>query len=120
MLTRVLLTCACLVAFAGCRLEGASGNAGLECTTSDDCNDDKLGCVPIDDKNPGGQRVCMPPSLDWSCPEKFFGDASCDCGCGFLDIDCNGDKTSASCNQDTGNNCPAGKNPVVDDNTKCQ
>ncbi len=32
----------------------------------------------------------------WNCNNNFYGDGSCDCGCGALDIDC-ADNTPASC-----------------------
>ncbi|HEY4222548.1 MAG TPA: hypothetical protein VGO62_14435 [Myxococcota bacterium] len=119
---RILLLLALFGALAStsaCRLSGASGSVGVECTSSHDCGDNKLGCVPIDETKPNGTRVCMPPDADWICAENFFGDGACDCGCGFLDVDCV-NKLASSCAAQDGNNCPQGKNPVPDDNTKCQ
>lgn len=103
----------------GCRLEGASDDIGLKCETSNDCDNNDHGCVPVDETVPTGTRVCMPPAAEWTCKGKFFGDGFCDCGCGFLDLDCNGDLTSAACHPGDGNHCAAG-NPVATDNTKCQ
>lgn len=103
---------------ASCALQGQPSNVGLECADSGDCDDDTLGCVPVDDQEPAGDRVCMPPAGDWTCQGKFFGDGACDCGCAFADVDCP-DASSSSCAVD-GNNCPSGKNPIPDDNTRCQ
>lgn len=119
-LKNALLALAVIAAVAsGCPLQGQQGNVGLDCDDTGDCNDDDtLGCVPVDDQNPAGDKVCMPPPGDWTCTGKFFGDGACDCGCAFRDLDCP-DALSSSCAVD-GNNCPAGKNPVPDDNTACQ
>lgn len=117
------LMCAFTAAFmmlssTSCLLAGKSGTAGVQCTESKDCNDPDLGCVPIDELNPGGTRVCMPAPGDWLCKGKLYGDTLCDCGCGFQDIDCPG-LSSALCAAD-GNNCPPGQQPVSDNNINCQ
>jgi hypothetical protein len=111
-----------VAALAGCKLEGQSGTVGLECQTQADCQDDTLGCVPVDDKNINGTHVCMPPPTDWKCEPKFFGDGLCDCGCGFLDDDCAA-RDSSVCELPAGDHCktqtpPKTINPT--DNTLCQ
>jgi len=121
IVTLLLVLGASAAGLAGCKLEGQSGTVGLECTTQGDCQDDTLGCVPVDDKNVTGTRVCMPPPTDWKCKEKFFGDGLCDCGCGFLDDDCTS-KDSSACAAD-GDHCkllspPKTINPT--DNSQCQ
>ena len=100
-----------------CTLEDASTRIGIECDDSGDCDDDTLGCVPIDDQDPSGDRVCMPPPEDWSCSAKFYGDGVCDCGCASLDADC-ATPLVGSCDDD-GDQCPAGKDPNPTDNTEC-
>jgi hypothetical protein len=107
-----------LLALSACTLGGQSGNVGLECEEARDCDADELGCVPVDEQNPAGERVCMPPHADWTCRGELFGDTACDCGCGLLDVDCP-TELSSSCAVD-GNNCPPGQNPVPTDNTRCQ
>ena len=106
------------VASIGCRLTGASGDVGEKCQDSSDCTDNDHGCVPIDETNPNGTRVCMPPAPDWICKGNLFGDTVCDCGCEFQDIDCPSLLSSACAAN--GNNCPNGQNPLAVDNTKCQ
>jgi hypothetical protein len=32
----------------------------------------------------------------WTCPDSYYGDGGCDCGCGVVDLDCD-DATVASC-----------------------
>jgi hypothetical protein len=118
---RVAMLFLAVSAVAGCKLEGQSGTVGLECTVQSDCQDDTLGCVPVDDKNVNGTRVCMPPVQDWKCNPKFFGDGICDCGCGFLDDDC-ASRDSSVCATD-GDHCKTANPPkIIDptDNTKCQ
>ena len=34
----------------------------------------------------GNPVDCVP--ADWLCPDGFFGDSECDCGCGSIDVDC--------------------------------
>ena len=115
----LLLASALSLSLSSCLLAGKASNAGRECTDSSDCDDNTLGCVPLDDLNPGGTRVCMPPAGEWQCNGKLFGDTLCDCGCGFQDIDCP-NLLSSSCDATDGNNCPLGQQPLANDNTKCQ
>ena len=89
------------------------GQIGEECVEARECDDDTLGCVPVD----GAGSACMPPPEDWSCEGKLYGDVARDCGCELLDIDCPNELV-ASC-AENGNQCPDGKNPDPLDNTKC-
>ena len=121
MMVSILLRAALVVTglvCVSCRLEGQSGDIGSPCNDATDCTDRDHGCVPIDDTKPNGSRVCMPPAQEWTCEGKLFGDAVCDCGCGFQDVDCP-DLNATSCAADIGNNCPGGQNPVPNDNTRC-
>lgn len=52
---------------------------------------------------------------EWTCDKNLYGDSSCDCGCGAVDIDCAG---NASTNCDT-NQCPASNKPDNAENWKC-
>ena len=52
-------------------------NCSAEGSCAEDC--DKL--------DPNTSAVCELPSA-WDCPEEFYGDGECDCGCLALDIDC--------------------------------
>ena len=118
-MNRFILLAFALTAATACQLAPNRGNLGIECDDAGDCDDPELGCVPVNDLNPAGQKVCMPPPGDWSCQGKFFGDGACDCGCDFLDSDCLGNTSSGACAQD-GNQCPNDKEPKPDDNTTCQ
>lgn len=40
----------------------------------------------------------------WTCPETYFNDGACDCGCGAQESDCDAATTPSSC---TTNNCPS-------------
>jgi hypothetical protein len=43
-----------------------------------------------------GGRGDLPIPARWTCVEQFYGDGTCDCGCGALDVDCP-DASAASC-----------------------
>ncbi|MFO0747498.1 MAG: fibro-slime domain-containing protein [Myxococcota bacterium] len=68
---------------ATCRSEGyASGDLGC----AGDCSAfDTTSCVPI----------VVPPT--WTCNAGWFGDGSCDCGCGAVDLDCAGASDPGQC-----------------------
>jgi hypothetical protein len=116
------LAAMCLVS-TGCRIGDNVTDVGEPCDDSSEC-EGALGCVPTDDDNPAGPRVCMPPPDGWKsngeCKAFLIGDedAICDCGCGAHDVDC-ADETAGVCDPDDGNHCPDGENPVADDNAKC-
>ncbi len=60
-------------------LNGICGN----CTNDDDC----------------GGTSCMNHHCqtgEWTCPQRYYGDGECDCGCGVKDVDCP-DGSLASC-----------------------
>jgi hypothetical protein len=114
---------------AGCRIGDNLPDAGEECRDTTDC--EGLACVPTDADNPGGPRVCMPAPDGWDedrCKVAYLGDKDnvCDCGCGALDYQCADDNATSCGGVDpdgdpiSGNNCPAGQNPVADDNTRCE
>src|SRR5437763_829511 len=65
---------------------------------------------------PVATKVYAAPPAGWTCDASFFGDGSCDCGCGAVDSDC-ADATFASCEF---NSCPTdGQVPKRADPTKC-
>ena len=102
---------------SACALQPASGQVGKECQQARECDDDTLGCVPVDFDNPGLGHACLPPPEAWTCEGKLYGDTACDCGCASLDVDC-ANELGASCAAN-GNQCPAGKDPDATDNAKC-
>jgi len=64
--------------------------------------------------------ACVGVPAAWICPDSYFGDMSCDCGCGVFDPDCV-DSTVGSCDYcgfgcGTGT-CPANIDP--DENWNC-
>ncbi|HEY3499132.1 MAG TPA: hypothetical protein VGK73_30790, partial [Polyangiaceae bacterium] len=82
--------------------------------------------VTIDDNDvstpvEGGECLTIPSfSFDlanWTCPESWYQDGACDCGCGSVDLDC-ADATSASCDfcQECGPSCD---DVDPDDNSQC-
>ena len=38
----------------------------------------------------GGNISCTPAPDGWSCNDAYYGDGTCDCGCGVDDLDCAG------------------------------
>ena len=106
-----------IVGAGACSLQSASGQIGKDCGQARECDDDTLGCVPVDFDNPALGKACMPPPEDWICDGKFFGDRVCDCGCELIDIDC-ASELGAAC-ADNGDQCPEGKDPDPLDNSKC-
>ena len=106
-----------LVGVGACRLQEASGQIGKDCQEARECDDDTLGCVPVNLDNPAAGSACMPPPEEWLCEGKLYGDAACDCGCAVADIDCP-NALVASCAAN-GNQCPDGENPDPVDNTQC-
>lgn len=106
-----------LLSLAGCELGSQSGGIGVDCDDTSDCDDDELACVPLDEEKPAGARACLPPPEDWTCDGELLGDGACDCGCGFLDLDC-ANELATSCAND-GNRCRDGESPVATDNTSC-
>lgn len=100
-----------------CALQEPSGHIGDECNDARECDDETLGCVPVDFDNPGRGKACMPPPEDFTCRGELYGDEACDCGCGVIDIDCP-NALVGSC-AENGNQCPDGQNPDPVDNSQC-
>lgn len=101
-----------------CSLGRVSGNVGVECDDTSDCDpDDTLACVSNDPDDPAAGAVCMPPPDGWVCDGKFYKDfeALCDCGCGIIDVDCAGNASAAACDE---NNCETGE-PLPTNNADC-
>lgn len=105
-----------LVSGSACRLQEASGQIGRDCNDARECDDETLGCVPLDVDNPAADRACMPPPADWTCTGELYGNETCDCGCAILDIDCPNELAPCA---DNGNQCPGALNPDPADNTQC-
>jgi hypothetical protein len=61
------------------QLETGDTACVISCEGGTQCPD---GMVCVD------QDLCVWPEPTWSCDLDFYGDASCDCGCGFHDVDC--------------------------------
>jgi len=113
-----MFACALVAALAtSCALQGPSGHIGDECNDARECDDEALGCVPVNDENPASGRACMPPPEEFTCRGELYGDDACDCGCGFIDIDCANELDDACAAN--GNQCPEGKNPDPLDNSQC-
>jgi hypothetical protein len=55
----------------------------ISCEDGETCPDGMV-CVP----SPGDEDLCVWPEPFWTCALDFYGDASCDCGCGLPDLDC--------------------------------
>ncbi|MEW5849551.1 MAG: hypothetical protein AB2A00_12105 [Myxococcota bacterium] len=51
----------------------------------------------------------------WRCDTDFYGDTTCDCGCGAQDLDC-ASLDASICGY---NNCSGGQVPISDDNAQC-
>jgi hypothetical protein len=74
----------------------------LVCDSDADCTEPGLGiclvatgeCVAcIDDEDCPSSDVCNDNTCEaseWTCDDSWYGDGECDCGCGALDIDCDG------------------------------
>ena len=79
------------------------GTHCAECINDDHCpGDDRClneicgNCTSDDDCN---GRSCLNHHCqagEWTCPESYYGDGECDCGCGVKDVDC-ADGSLASC-----------------------
>ena len=116
MMSRVLVIVA-LASLAGCGLRVPSGHIGEECDQAGECDDEALGCVPVDLDNLGRGRACMPPPEGFTCRGELYGDEACDCGCGVIDIDCPSELIAACA--EYGNQCPGNGNPDPVDNSQC-
>lgn len=72
--------------------------------------------------DPEATETCLPPAAGWLCRAGFYGDGTCDCGCGVVDIDCD-DETVESCDECARlggcGNGPCPSNVVADDNAHC-
>ena len=82
--------CGCGILDPACAsaLAGVCDSCGIEGSCTD------LNCTGLNVEN---NAVCGGgPAWPLDCPTTFYGDASCDCGCGATDIDCT-DATEASC-----------------------
>ncbi|MDR0966974.1 MAG: hypothetical protein LBM75_10855 [Myxococcales bacterium] len=84
-----------------------------ECTSNEDCATGEKcqsgvcvadtttgGCTSNEDCATGEtceDGACVPETTPtWTCPEEWYGDDSCDCGCGIIDSDCD-DASADSC-----------------------
>lgn len=101
----------------GCALQVSSGHIGEECDDARDCDDEALGCVPVDFDTPALGNACMPPPTEFTCRGELYGDDACDCGCGVIDIDCASELDDACA--ENGNQCPEPQNPDPLDNSQC-
>ena len=106
------------VAATGTSVAASSSSGGGTEICDNGIDDDGDGAIDCGDTDCVGVGSC--PPVVWTCNPNYYGDASCDCGCGSVDIDC-ADATNASCDfcGDTGScspppglNCPAAIDPV--------
>jgi hypothetical protein len=116
----LILSVLCVLAgtSTACGLQASSGHIGEECDDARECDDDTLGCVPVDFDTPALGKACMPPPVDFICEGKLYGDGACDCGCAVIDIDCASELDDACA--ENGNQCPEDQNPVPTDNALCE
>jgi hypothetical protein len=73
---------------------------------------DYAACPGKIDPDDVGQCLQVPP--DWTCNAFFYGEGTCDCGCGAVDVDCKDDKASSceECGRGcSGNSCPGAIDP---------
>ncbi|MEM6926623.1 MAG: hypothetical protein AAF602_06830 [Myxococcota bacterium] len=78
--------CGCVVPDSDC--------AGSQASTCDYCNGASTGgCSEVPGCpgtiDPSDNRSCDGPT-GWTCPDSFYADGYCDCGCGVQDFDCAG------------------------------
>jgi hypothetical protein len=77
------------------------------------------GCTPFDCSDTlmeDNNGICKNPPYRWRCATRLYNDGEqCDCGCGFLDPDCDGDIGSCdTCNLEgscSGQDCPGTIDP---------
>jgi hypothetical protein len=83
-------------------------------------------CTPFDCTDtllPDNNAVCLAPPGSWTCPARLYNSGGqCDCGCGFMDPDCESAELAAcdKCNGEgscSGQACPGMINE--DDITSC-
>ena len=58
------------------------------------------GCSGIDSAN---NAICDNLIAGWTCPIAYYGDGTCDCGCGITDVKDCADATAASCDSQSCN-----------------
>ncbi len=68
-------------------------NSCGRCDASGSCNEGGGSCPGTID--PADTTACLPPA-EWTCMTDTYGDGTCHCGCGALDVDCP-DATGAAC-----------------------
>jgi hypothetical protein len=77
-------------------------------------------CGETASPNPDDTTACIddpPPAEGWTCSPLYYGGGDgCDCGCGAVDADCEGQDVN-SC---TYNQCPTGQAPMPGDNARCE
>jgi cysteine-rich repeat protein len=95
--------------------DGCSATCTIE--TGFVCHTAGQPCVKI----PAGwnETTC---SFDGTAATSFYGDGTCDCGCGAPDVDCAAGTTAAQCESQDGqhfDDCPTGNHVDPTDITKC-
>ena len=71
--------------------------------------------------DPEDVTACVSPPARWSCDPATYGDGTCNCGCGVVDVDCP-DAMAASCELCDQSSCwPLHCSELIaDDNAHCQ
>jgi hypothetical protein len=94
------------------------GVVDVDCedATDDSCDFcPQASCTPFDCEDtllPDNNAVCIDPPYSWTCPDRLYNSGGqCDCGCGFMDPDCDSGELAAceKCNSEgscSGQACP--------------
>jgi hypothetical protein len=94
------------------------GVVDIDCEDATDASCDfcpQAGCTPFNCEGtlvPDNNAVCIAPPDSWTCPDRLYNTGGqCDCGCGFMDPDCESAELAAcdKCNGEgscSGQACP--------------
>jgi len=72
--------CGCGVMDLDCRTDDIA-----ECDACNNCHPAWYCSLSVD---PNDTTQCLPPPAGWTCPDQYYGDGWCHCGCGATDLDC--------------------------------
>ena len=75
-----------------------------------------VACAPLD---PADTTRCIPIPATWACPEEWFVDYACDCGCGAQDFTCATTDDPNACDFDGCGFRRAGSHADPTDTTQC-
>ncbi|MFO0747168.1 MAG: hypothetical protein U1F43_16115 [Myxococcota bacterium] len=95
-----------------------------ECVACSPCSGPSPDCADRVDNADTTQCAASEVPLDWTCSASWYGDGSCDCGCGVQDLDCAGTTGIGECDYcidcgaAVGDSCAGFVVPT--DTTQCQ